>query len=223
MLGTSNLIEALAPLEYERMVVAGSALEYGPSVSAHRENDPLRPATFRGAGKAAATLLSLQHASAERRPIAVLRLFSVYGAWESPSRLIPTAIRAALCGGQMALTAPGVRHDFVFIDDVVDAMLAAAAAGGADGEAINVGSGREWTNEQVVEAVQRLTGRVVRARAGEYPAKAADTAHWVADIGKAAALLGWRPAHDLIGGLRETIEWHRARPSLADHVTTAPR
>jgi nucleoside-diphosphate-sugar epimerase len=153
----------------------------------------------------------------------VLRLFSVYGRWESPSRFIPTAIRAALGGGEMALTAPGVRHDFVYVDDVVDAMLTAATANGVDGEVINVGSGREWTNEEVVDAVQRLTGRVVRVRTGEYPAKTADTAHWVADVGKAAALLGWRPAHDLTSGLRETIEWYGARLRVSNHVTTVPR
>ncbi len=207
VIGTANLLEALAPLDCQRLVVAGSALEYGPKTVPYTETDRLEPTTFRGAAKAAASLLCLQHARAERRPIVVLRLFSIYGCWEAPSRLIPTIIRAALRGEDVALTAPGVRHDFVFVDDVVDAMLLAATGIGADGEVINVGSGRQWSNEDLVDMVQRLTGRTVRVRVGEYPAKPADTGYWVADIQKAAAVLGWRPRYDLASGLKRTIEW----------------
>ena len=207
VMGTANLLEALATLEYQRLVVAGSSLEYGPRNVPHAETDRLEPSTFRGAAKAAETLLCLQRAHAERRPIVVLRLFSVYGCWESPSRLIPTVIRAALGGSEIALTAPGVRHDFVFVEDVVDAMLLAATAGGADGEVINIGSGQQWSNEDVVDTVQRLTGRAVRVRLGEYPAKIADTNYWLADIRKAASMLSWRPRHDLTSGLQQTVEW----------------
>ena len=223
VLGTANLLEALAPQTYERLVVTGSSLEYGTSATPHRETDRLAPTTFRGVGKAAASLLCLQHARTERRPITVLRLFSVYGAWESPARLIPTVIRAALRGDEMALTAPGVRHDFVFVDDVVDAMLLAAVADRADGEVINVGSGHQWSNEDVVGAAQRLTGRAVRVRPGEYPAKTADAAYWLADIEKAAAILGWQPSHDLSAGLRKTIEWFRTQEHIPDRVMTVPR
>ncbi len=221
VLGTANLLEALAPLDYRRFVVAGSSLEYGPKIVPHAETDRLEPTTFRGVAKAAASLLCLQHARAERRPIVVLRLFSVYGCWENPSRLIPTVIRSVLRGADVVLTAPGVRHDFVFVEDVVDAMLLAATAGHADGEVFNVGSGQQWSNEDVVDQVQQLTGRTVRVRVGEYPAQPADTGYWVADIRKAAAVLGWRPQHDLSGGLRKTTEWFRVHEHTPNGVTAA--
>ena len=221
VLGTAHLLEALAPLDYQRLVVAGSSLEYGPRLVPHTESDRLEPTTARGTAKAAASLLCLQRARAERRPIVVLRLFSVYGCWENPSRLIPTVIRSVLRGADVLLTAPGVRHDFVFVEDVVDAMLLAAARRGADGEVINIGSGQQWSNEDIVDQVQQLTGRTVPVRAGEYPAQPADTGYWVADIRKAAAVLGWRPRHDLARGLQKTIEWFRVHQDAHDRVTAA--
>lgn len=209
VLGTANLLEAASRLDYRRFVHAGSSLEYGARAAPLNEADRLEPSTFRGAAKAAATLLCLQHARAERRPITVLRLFSVYGFWEPPGRLVPTTILAVLQGRDIALTAPGYRHDFVFVDDVVDAVLLAAGTQGVDGEVINVGSGQQWCNEDVVAMVQSLAGRRVNVRVGAYPARPSDTAHWVADVRKAGALLGWHPRHDLAGGLQKTIEWWR--------------
>jgi nucleoside-diphosphate-sugar epimerase len=100
-------------------------------------------------------------------------------------------------------------------------MLLAATAGHADGEVFNVGSGQQWSNEDLVDRVQRLTDRNVRVRVGDYPAKTADTGYWVADIRKAAAVLGWRPRHDLARGLQKTIEWFRAHQDAHDRVTAA--
>ncbi len=139
--------------------------------------------------------------------IVILRIFSAYGYWESPTRLIPTAIMTAFENGKMDLTAPGYRRDFVFIEDVVDACLLAINAEDPRGEIINIGSGQQATNEEAVEAIQEITGRTIRVRAGSYPARASDTSHWVADIQRARLLLGWEPRHTLHQGLAKTVAW----------------
>jgi len=162
---------------------------------------------FYGATKAAATLLCLQFARADRRPIVVLRPFSVYGYWELPTRLIPTAIMAALLNQEIALTAAGYRRDWVFIEDLVEACLLTLRAKKVTGEIINVGSGQQWSNDDVVEMVQGLSGRKVSLRVGEYPARPWDTTNWVADNRKAKRLLGWEPRHTLRSGLEKTIAW----------------
>lgn len=209
VLGTLNLLEATTPLDYHRFIYIGGSLEYGARKTPLRESDRLEPTTFFGATKAASTLLCQQFARANRRPMVMLRLFSVYGYWEPPTRLIPTAIMAALRNEEISLTSPGYRRDLIFVEDVVEACLLAMKAEKAIGEIINVGSGEQWSNEQVVEMVQAVSGRRFAVRVGEYPARPSDTAHWVADNRKAQKLLGWEPRHTLRSGLEKTVAWLR--------------
>lgn len=216
LLGTANLLQATEPLDYRRFIHFGSSTEYGPRNRPHRESDLLHPWTTRGAAKAAATLLCQQFGRANHRPIVVLRPFSVYGYWEGPARLIPTAIRAVLSGREIALTVPGYRRDLVFIADMVAACLLAVESKKPTGEVINVGSGQQWSNEEVVETIQALSGRRVRVRVGAYPPRPSDTEHWVADIRKAKRLLGWEPGHCLRDGLERTIDWFRQRGHVYD-------
>jgi nucleoside-diphosphate-sugar epimerase len=209
--GTLNLLEAAAFAgSVRRLVAFGGSLEYGVKSEPMKETDCAEPSTFYGATKAAATLVAQQFAREHALPLVVLRLFSVYGYWEAGSRLIPTAILAALEDYPLDLTAPGYRRDLIFVADAVEASLRAAQAGRvAPGEIINVGTGRQWSNEEVVELIQEIVGRRIRVRAGAYAARRSDATHWVADRQKAARLLGWEPRHTLPEGLQKTIEWLR--------------
>jgi nucleoside-diphosphate-sugar epimerase len=207
ILGTTAVCEALSAAGSGRLVCLGSSLEYGHASVPLDEARLLEPVTFRGATKAGATLLCLQMAREAGIPAVVLRLFSVYGPWESPSRFVPAVMRALLTGQDLPLTQPGVRRDFVFVGDVVEACRRAAEAEGIDGEVINVGSGRQATNEELVELAQQVAGVRIRVLPGAYPARRVDTGHWVADIAKAKRLLGWSPAHSLEQGLSETWRW----------------
>jgi len=213
ILGTGNLLTALADVPLEKLVVMGSSLEYGPRNVPLRETHRMKPITFRGVAKAAATLLVRQFALEGSRPVVVLRLFSVYGPWEDARRLVPTAFLSLMEGWEIRLTKTGFRRDFVFVDDVVQASLLAARARLNPGEVINIGTGREWANEQVVELVQKVVGKQATVRVGEFPARPSDAAHWSAVILKAEKRLGWRPRHSLRAGLEKTYEWllrHRA-------------
>lgn len=212
VLGTANLLEACAPLPYRRFVHVGGSSEYGPKNAPMSEEDLLEPVTPYGAAKAAATIVCRQVAVASRKPIVILRPFSVYGCWEAPTRLVPTAVRAVLCGHEIDLTPPGCRRDLVFADDVVEACLLALEADTSCGEIVNIGSGRQWANEAVVALISEIAGCAVRTRIGAYPPRPSDTAHWVADIRKAGRLLGWRPRHTLRSGLEKTISWIRRHP-----------
>ncbi len=222
VLGTANLLEELRWNEVGRFVHVGSSLEYGPKPGPVTEADVLEPATFRGAVKAAATLLCLQLAHAAARPVTVLRPLSVYGPWEQPSRLVPSAVRAARYGEPLPLTARGAGRDFVFVDDVVEACLLVARAGGeVDGEIVNIGSGIRTSNEELVAAVERITGRRIVTLPGRYPSSPPDTGTWLADVTKARELLDWTPRHTLDQGLAETVEWFRAREEAGDAVPVA--
>jgi nucleoside-diphosphate-sugar epimerase len=215
VLGTWNLLRALDRWPEARVVHVGSSLEYGPRDRALRESDPLAPSTPRGLAKAASALVACEWARANGRPLALVRPFSVYGPGEAESRFVPRAVRAALLGEELALTGPGLRRDYVFVDDVVDALLLAADAPVAPGECFNVGTGVQWSNEELVEQVEKAAGRRVRVRVGAHPASPSDTPCWLADPARARERLGWTPRHDLARGLAATVAWFRERLDVA--------
>jgi nucleoside-diphosphate-sugar epimerase len=214
--GTCNLVDALAGSDCTRLVHVGSSLEYGSKSQPIREDEVLAPMTFRGAAKGAATLLCLQAAAP---PVVVVRPFSVFGPWEPRRRLVPSVICAALEREELRLTAPGYRRDFVYVDDFAEAVLLALEAGpDLDGEIVNVGSGRQTANEEVVAEVERLVGRELAVRPGAYPAQPPDTGFWVADVSKAERTLGWTPRHSLADGLAATIEWFATAGTEVAHA-----
>lgn len=194
-----------------RLVVAGSSTEYLPSASPHREDDPLAPVTWHGVGKAAASMI-FSKAAADGLSIAQLRLFHVYGPWEPGKRLLPTAILAALQGRELPTTENDFRRDWVYVDDVVEALLLAGLMEHSGGRVLNVGSGVETGNAEVVKMVEAVTGRSIRRRPGAFASTPADSAHRCADITSAAKVLGWHPRHDLAAGIAATLAWHRAHP-----------
>ena len=207
VVGTVSLAEALAAAGGARLVYLGSSLEYGPALVPLEESREPAPTTFRCATKASATLLCRQMTRESGTPVILLRLFSVYGPWESASRFVPTVMRALRSGADLPLTRPGIRRDFIYVDDVIDACLLAGSSMSGLGEIINIGSGRQWSNEELADLAQRVAGVRIRVRSGAFPPRPADAGHWVANIEKARAFLGWSPKRSLEQGLTETWRW----------------
>jgi nucleoside-diphosphate-sugar epimerase len=208
VLGTLNLGEAVAAAGISRLVCLGSSLEYRQSDGPIADDALLRPSTFRGASKAAATLLCAQLAAEAGVRAVILRLFAVYGPWETPTRFVPTVMAALRAGRELKLTRPGISRDFVFVGDVADACLrAASTTRGGTVEFFNIGSGVRTTNEALVELAQRVAGVRARKILDGYPERSVDSATNVADISKAWQLLGWAPAYSLEEGLLATWRW----------------
>lgn len=211
VLGTAGLVEGLARAGCSRLVHLGSSLEYGPRERPLREDDDVAPVVPRGIAKAAETVVCIGLAKALGLSAVVLRPFSIYGPWEHESRLVPAAIHAALNQLELPLTEPGLSHDFVYVGDVVRAIvLALGAPASLDGRVFNVGSGVSTTNEELVETVGRITGRRIRTAPGAFPTRAHDNRVWIADTRRARTELGW-VSTDLEAGLRSTISWWQAR------------
>jgi nucleoside-diphosphate-sugar epimerase len=200
------LVDAL-PEECRAVVRLGSSTEYGESASPLDESAPLRPRGFFGTTKATGSLLTV--AAAERRGIrsTVVRAFQVYGPYDHPGRLVPSALRAARAGTPLPLTPPGSRRDWVYVDDVVEACVRAAAADHLPGgQVLNVGTGRQVANEELVGEVERVMGRPVAVAVGAHPGREWDAPSWVCDPSLARALLGWEAKVDLADGLARCWE-----------------
>lgn len=199
-----HLVEALSP-SCRAVVRLGSSTEYAEVDGPMDETAPLDPRGFFGATKAAGSLL-LTAAAAERGiRSAVLRAFQVYGPADQPGRFVPTVLRAARSGEELPLTGPGQRRDWVHVDDVVSAcVLAAAADDLPSGQVLNLGTGVQTANEELVALAAEVTGCEIRTRVGAHPGRSWDASSWVCDPTLAWELLGWEAARDLRAGLAAT-------------------
>ena len=185
------------------VVRLGSSTEYAEADGPMDETTPLRSRGFFGATKAAGSALVTAAAAARGMRATVLRAFQVYGPGDKPHRLVPTALRAARSGEALPMTAPGMRRDWIHVDDVVEACLRAALADHLPpGQVLNVGTGVQTANEELVALVERVSARPVRMAAGAHPGCPWDTSSWVSDPSLAADLLGWQAKVDLEDGLR---------------------
>ncbi len=186
-----------------RAVVAlGSSTEYAETAGPMDESTPMRPRGFFGATKAAGSLLVAATAGARGLRAAVLRAFQVYGPGDHPHRLVPTVLRAACTGAVLPLTGPGMRRDWIYVDDLVEACLRAAVADDLPpGQVLNIGTGTQTANEELVALVRWVTGRRIDVVSGAHPGCPWDTGSWVCDPSLAAELLGWEAAVDLEKGL----------------------
>lgn len=206
--GIVNLLDACASVDYKGFVAAGDSFEYAPSHSSLRETSWPQPINLHGITKLASTLYAQSIAATERRPIVILRLFSTYGPYDNPRRLVPRVIDSGLFGKPLTLSRPGIVRDWVYIDDMVELLVQAGQnAGRVSGSVFNAGSGIAVDLGTIVNTILRLTGSRVEPSWGVFPAPDHDSYPWVADTQRTFQEFSWRPATSLEDGLGATIAW----------------
>lgn len=208
LMGTVNLLEAALATGFQAFVNTGSSSEYGHNSAAPGERDWLEPNSNYAVTKAAATLYCRYSAQAYDAPIRTLRLYSVYGPWEEPTRLWPRLLRHAERGSLPPLASPGTARDYVYVDDVADAYLAAAIEPGQESGAVyNIGSGVQTTLAELVDTVRSHFDLDVKPAWSSMPGRAWDTQAWVADPSSARQNLGWAATYDVSSGLKAFSSW----------------
>lgn len=214
--GTINLVEACLKTGFEAFVNTGSSSEYGFKDHAPAEDEALEPNSHYAVTKASATLFCRYTARARKAHITTLRLYSVYGPYEEPTRLVPRLITRGLRGELPPLVSPEVARDYVYIDDVTESyMLAATGRAGQDyGPIYNVGTGVQTSLGEAVETARRVLAVSAVPQWDTMQARQWDTNVWVADNRKIKEGLGWQPRYSFEQGFRQTVEWLRARPAL---------
>jgi nucleoside-diphosphate-sugar epimerase len=218
--GTLNLLEAGLKTGFEAFVNTGSSSEYGFKDHAPKETEPAEPNSDYAVTKANATYFCGQMARRHGVKVPTLRLYSVYGPFEEPTRLMPTLILKGLRGELPPLVEPELAHDYVATEDVCDAYLLAAQSGGNDA-VYNVGTGIQTTMSRVVEVARKVLKIKAEPKWGSMPNRKWDTAVWVADSEKIQRELGWKPRTPFEEGFGRMADWLRSDPKLLEHYQQA--
>jgi nucleoside-diphosphate-sugar epimerase len=216
----ANLCDTLRLLEgarhaapAARVLLAGSAEEYGDQPGAQVETLPLQPTTPYGLSKAAATRFAQAMHAQAGSPVVTLRLFTVYGPGQPRDMFVAEAVDCAVRDLPFRMSRGEQRRDLVFVRDVVDALVAAASAPGIDGTVINVGSGQAHRLRDVAHRIWELSDSRAPLLVGAREAGPSECADTWADVARARDLLGWQPRFTLERGLEETIRWAREQAS----------
>lgn len=208
--GTVALMQAMRDTGVRRVVLASSGAIYG-----EQEHQPIderqtpHPNSPYGVSKIAAEYYVSTLGRLYDIETVSLRIFNTYGPGQDlpPSYppLIPQVLRQAQTGGSIVIFGDGSQtRDFVFVDDVVDALVSAATAGAANRAVINVGSGQEVSIRALAAQVVGVTDK--QASILYNPSVSGGVSRLVADVRLARELLGWAPRTSLKEGLRLTLE-----------------
>jgi nucleoside-diphosphate-sugar epimerase len=212
---SKRLLFAFARGGGRRAVVAGSCAEYDWSAArvCHETQTPTRPSTTYGQCKLALNQWAAALGRERGVRVAWARLFWLYGPREAPSRLVPSVAQSLLAGAPATCSAGTQVRDFLHVDDATDALVALATSDLTG--SVNVGSGEPVAVRDVASHVARACGRPELVRFGARATPAGEPPHLVADVGRLRDELGWRPRVELVAGLRETVNWWRARRRAA--------
>lgn len=186
----------------------GSQAEYGPLNATLDEQAPTRPTTLYGVTKLCTCLLAGHLCAQFGMRFCWLRLFSAYGPMDDARWMIPGLILALLRGERPALTKGVQRWDYVYAEDVAEAIHRAAVSEQASG-VFNLGSGEAHTIRSIVERIRDLINPELPLGFGELPFRADQVMHLQADIGRLRRAVGWSPRTPLAEGLPKTVEWYR--------------
>ena len=221
--GTMHLVSACLKAGFEALVNTGSSSEYGFKDQAPSETEWLEPNSYYAVTKASATLFCRYTAQSLGVYLPTLRLYSVYGPYEEPTRLMPTLIVKGLHGELPPLANADIARDYVYVEDVIDAYLLAATQPGQEpGAVYNVGTGIQTSLREVVEVARGVLGIAVEPQWGSMPSRLWDTNIWVSDNNKIRAALGWQPQHTFEQAFRLMANWFRDNPAV-QNIYCKPR
>jgi dolichol-phosphate mannosyltransferase len=204
-----SITSLLARRSLSAFVHAGSSSEYGMNSAAPSEDGHCEPNSHYAVSKFAVAEYLKYMGKMHNFPCANLRLYSVYGPLEDGSRLVPNLLRHAISGTLPPFVEPETSRDFVHVDDVCAAFIAAAVRMNPSlyGESFNIGTGNKTTIRELAEMTRELFDVAEAPRFGSMEGRSWDMPDWFADPGKAKQLLGWEANIALADGLRATSKW----------------
>jgi UDP-glucose 4-epimerase len=208
--GTVTLMEAMRDVGVRRVVFSSSGAIYGdqPDQPVHEEDIP-NPRSPYAVSKLAAEYYVRTIGALWGIETVCLRVFNAYGPGQHlppvHAPVIPNFLRQAVLGGTVVIHGDGEQtRDYIYLDDVVSAMLAASTAPDINQKVINVGSGRETSVRDLMRLVIETVGNQPEVIYNPRNERGPD--RMCADLTRSETLLGFHPAIPLELGLRLTLE-----------------
>lgn len=191
---TANLLEASQCLQYKSFINFSTSSVYLPIQ------------TYYSATKKATEHICETYAKTNNKPIVTIRPYSVYGPGEADFRFIPKIVKAAKYGESLQL-AGNYNHDWIYVEDFIDALLLVTEnSDKLSGQAVDIGTGREYSNQRIFETLEKLHGHQIEHdkvdRLRDF-----DGERWICD-NSALEYMGWKQNTSLFVGLKKTYDYY---------------
>lgn len=211
LLNTLNVLHASRLLSsLKRFLFIGSCDEYGSSITPFHEGLCEKPNNAYGLSKLATTQLLTAWHRIYDFPVAILRPSVVYGPGQGNEMFIPSLAMTIGSGVTFAMTKGEQIRDFLFVDDLVEAIIKAACHHDEiHGMVINIGSGSPSSIRDVAVMIADQIGPEARnlLSIGALPYRPNEVMNYSLSIERAATVLGWYPVTKLDEGLRRTLAY----------------
>ena len=203
LVSTVNLLSAFSKVGCERFVQVGSMEEPHPDKPIPSSISPY------AASKWSCSIYGRLFYSLYHLPVVIAHLFMVYGpAQMDLKKLIPYVTLSLLNNEAPKLTSGNRKVDWVYIDDVVDALIACAKVKGIEGRTVDVGSGSLTTVRKVAERLALIINTGTEIAFGALEDRAFENVR-VANVEESFELLGWKAGVRIEEGLKRTVGWYR--------------
>ena len=202
LLATINILTVATQYSCSRVIVTGSLEEPQPG------SEEITPSSPYAAAKWASSAYARMFYRLYGTPVVLVRPFMTYGPGQREHKLIPYVTLELLQGHAPKLSSGHRLVDWIYVDDVIEGMLAAIHKGGIDGCTIDLGSGTLIPIHEVVKHIVTIVGTTINPCFGAVPERPFEKVR-VADTNYAYNKLGWRVATPLKQGLTQTVQWYK--------------
>jgi len=205
ILGTFNLLDAVSESnDLHRLINLGSFFEYS--------TNPIDPYTI---SKITQTKLAERFFQEKKMPVTTLRIFTPYGRFDSPGRLICDLMLAIIRNKSVEIFSKYIKRDFVHIDDVLTSLEIASQQSNIDGEIIDVGTGNETSVEEIVNLSNQLSDDDMIINWNDKKQRENDVSDESIFLSRQnVQKLNWKPSISLEVGLQKTLEWYKQNIKL---------
>lgn len=209
VIGTINILDACKNVK--AYIHAGSSSEYGLNCNNPDESDVLIPNSHYAVSKISSSYLINYYGKFLNIPCLNLRLYSIYGPWEEPDRLVPKLIEEGRKASFPPLVSPQTSRDFVYVKDCVQAFLNAALLVNKNiyGNSYNIGTGVKTTLLELATLSSKIFNIKHSPDWGTMEPRGWDTLDWVGNYQNASKDLNWQPTTCLEIGLKQYSEWQQ--------------
>ena len=206
--GTANLLNSLKNIDYESLVLTSTAEVYGNNRIPFKEDMPLNPLSPYSLSKASAEIFCNMLYKNNNYPIIILRLSLVYGPGQNTDRFLPQLLTTLLKNKEFSMTKGEQKRDYIFVKDVVEALIKSSSSKNAIGQTINICSGKQHTIKYIASriAIMLNAKKLIRH---DLPYRKNEQWSYCGDITKAKKILNWKPKTNINTGLKKTIDWYK--------------
>ncbi|OKY77405.1 MAG: Nucleoside-diphosphate-sugar epimerase [Candidatus Methanohalarchaeum thermophilum] len=209
ILGTLHLLKISSEIEAKRFINASSSSVYGDiNKKKFKEKAKENPVSPYAVSKLSAEKYTQIFKKLYELPTVNLRYFTVYGPRMRPNMAISNFVSRCLNNKPPEIYGNGKQtRDFTYIKDIVKANLKLLKTDQADGETINIGSGKKITINKLAQKIIKKTGYEGKPKYSEE--RKGDVSHTLADTTKANELIDYSPETEISEGINKFINWYK--------------